>query len=280
MKRSFIVMLTVCLALILVASLASAQQRAQGTNSSGEPVLTGNAPQNADINPKYNTVKQKLMKGQPVFCNTLTSPDTAAARKACEGVDFIWIEMQHSPLTYWQASELVRVIASAGCIPFIRVPDATESDIQKACDIGALGIIVPVVDTVEKAKDAVKFSHFPPIGRRSTGSMNAPGIWGRDYRDVANNEMMVVVFCETVESAMNIHEIAAVPGVDVVFVGASDLGYFSNSTQGSQIFENLTALAVKGITDAGKVVAGPSNWYGRADRKEFMFFQGRRPSGN
>ncbi len=84
--------------------------------------------------------------------------------------------MQHSPLTYGDvARNGHRACRGSSAVPFIRVPDATESDIQKATDIGALGIIVPTVDTVEKAEAAVKWSKYPPQGRRSQA-------WGNTER--------------------------------------------------------------------------------------------------
>ena len=67
-------------------------------------------------------------------------------------------------------------------MPFIRVPDATEGDIQKATDIGALGIIIPMVDTVEKVQNAIKFAKYPPAGRRSQGGGQYGALWGGDYR--------------------------------------------------------------------------------------------------
>ncbi|HTR34724.1 MAG TPA: aldolase/citrate lyase family protein [Bryobacteraceae bacterium] len=66
------------------------------------------------------------------------------------GYDFTWIEMQHSPLTFEDVAHMIWACRGASAMPVIRVPDATESDIQKATDIGALGIIVPTVDTARK----------------------------------------------------------------------------------------------------------------------------------
>src|SRR6476659_10905404 len=98
-------------------------------------------------------------------CNTVVNPDLEAAKKACEGQDFIWIEMQHSTLTWRETQQLIKVVAEAGCIPFVRVPSANVGDILKACDAGALGIVVPMVESVAEARNAVLFSKFP-IGHR------------------------------------------------------------------------------------------------------------------
>ncbi|MEO7600138.1 MAG: hypothetical protein ABIV50_14475, partial [Opitutus sp.] len=87
----------------------------------------------------FNTVTTKLKAGKQVFSNTVSEPDLDAAKKACEGQDFIWIEMQHSTLTWRETQQLIKVIAEAGCIPFVRVPSANVGDVQKATDAGALG---------------------------------------------------------------------------------------------------------------------------------------------
>jgi 2-keto-3-deoxy-L-rhamnonate aldolase RhmA len=116
----------------------------------------------------YNTTKQKLLDGKQVVGGTVFSPDPAMyCAMANAGFDFLWIEMQHSPMTYQEVARMIFACRGSAGMPFIRVPDATESDIQKATDIGAIGVIVPTVDTVEKAEAAVKWTKYPPFGRRS-----------------------------------------------------------------------------------------------------------------
>ena len=89
----------------------------------------------------YNTVKQKLAEGKQVVGGTVLLPDPDLyCAMANSGFDFTWIEMQHSPLTYQDVARMILACKGATAIPFIRVPDATEGDIQKATDIGALGI--------------------------------------------------------------------------------------------------------------------------------------------
>jgi hypothetical protein len=135
----------------------------------------------------YNTAKQKLKDGKPLVGATVFSLDpNIYCAMANAGYDYLWIEMQHSPLTYEDVAKMIWACRGATAMPFIRVPDATESDIQKATDIGALGIIVPTVDTVEKAQAAVKWSKYPPEGRRSQGNGQYGALWGSDYRQTAN----------------------------------------------------------------------------------------------
>ena len=137
----------------------------------------------------YNTAKQKMMAGKQIVGGTVQSSDPSIyCAMANAGWDFLWIEMQHSPLTYSEVARMIWACKDAPAIPFIRVPDATEGDIQKATDIGALGIVVPMVDTVEEAELAVKYAKFPPLGRRSRGSGQYGAIWGADYRETLQRQ--------------------------------------------------------------------------------------------
>ncbi len=146
----------------------------------------------------YNTAKVRLMEGKPIVGATVFSPDpNMYCAVANSGYDFTWIEMQHSPLTFEDVAHMIWACRGASAMPFVRVPDATESDIQKATDIGALGIIVPAVDTVENAEAAVKWAKYPPMGRRSMGNGQYGPLYGRDYRQTANDNIVVVIMIET-----------------------------------------------------------------------------------
>jgi 4-hydroxy-2-oxoheptanedioate aldolase len=221
----------------------------------------------------YNTVKQKLAEGKPVVGGTvlLRDPDLYCAM-ANAGFDFTWIEMQHSPLTYQDVARMIMACKGAGAIPFIRVPDATEGDIQKAVDIGALGIILPMVDTVEKAAVAVKFAKYPPTGRRSQGNGQYGALWGGDYRETANDNVMIVAMIENPAGVDIVDRIAAVPGVDVIFVASTDLSSFSRFRQNDPQYEALVTKVVQSTTKAGLKLGGPLAW--KSTRKGYAFFQG------
>src|SRR5438128_681628 len=186
----------------------------------------------------FNTVITKLKAGQQIFSNTLIQPDLEAAKKACEGQDFIWIEMQHSTITWRETQQLIKVVADAGCIPFVRVPSANVGDILKACDAGALGIVVPMVESVEEARNAVLYSKYPigdrdypnikPWGRRSSaGSLQARSLWGDGYAANANNNILVMIQIESPAGVGNIDNILNdVEGIDIVMVASNDFGLF------------------------------------------------------
>ncbi len=188
----------------------------------------------------YNTAKAKLAAGQPITGATVFSPDpNMYCAVANSGYDFTWIEMQHSPLTFEDVARMIWACRGASARPFVRVPDATESDIQKATDIGALGIIVPTVDTVEKAEAAVKWARYPPQGRRSMGNGQYGALYGANYRQTANDNMLVVIMIEMPIGVENAEKIASVPGVDVIFAASVDLGNFSGHKQGDPEYDDL-----------------------------------------
>src|SRR5262245_55735630 len=220
----------------------------------------------------FNTAKQKLREGKSVVGATVFSPDpNIYCAMANAGYDYLWIEMQHSPLTYGDVARMIWACRGASAMPFIRVPDATEGDIQKATDIGALGIIVPTVDTVEKAQNAVKWSKYPPLGRRSQGGGQYGALWGSDYRQTINDNMMVVIMIETPLGVANAKEIAAVPGIDVIFAASTDLGNFSGTKQGDPKYEAMVTTIHDVVLNAGLKLGGPQAWKGT--RHGFTFFQ-------
>jgi 2-keto-3-deoxy-L-rhamnonate aldolase RhmA len=220
----------------------------------------------------YNTAKLKMMSGKQLVGGTVSSPDpNIYCAMANSGFDFTWIEMQHSPLTYEDVAKMIFACRGSSAMPFIRVPDATESDIQKATDIGAMGIIVPTVDTVEKAQAAVKWTKYPPAGRRSMGAGQYRQLWGNDYRQTANENIMVIIMIETPLGVENAAKIADVPGVDVIFAASTDLGNFSGYKQGDPQYEALVTRIHDVTLRAGLKLGGPLAWKNRAG---FTFFQG------
>ena len=221
----------------------------------------------------FNTVKAKLAAGERVVGGTVSTadPDIYCAM-ANSGFDFMWIEMQHSPLTYTDVARMIWACRGAPAIPFIRVPNATEGDIQKATDIGALGIIVPMVDDADKIRNAVTFAKFPPMGKRSQGGGQYRALWGNDYRRTANDNIMIIAMIESPAGVANAAEIAGVPGVDVVFAASSDLGSFSGKRQGDPEYEALVTAIEAGTLGADRLLGGPLAWM--STRAPYRFFQG------
>ncbi|MGH9660281.1 MAG: HpcH/HpaI aldolase family protein [Bryobacteraceae bacterium] len=218
-------------------------------------------------------MKAKLAAGKQVVGGTVSSPDPDVyCAVANSGFDYTWIEMQHSPLTYQDVARMIWACRGAAAIPFIRVPDATEGDIQKATDIGALGIILPMVDTIDKVKNAIKFAMYPPLGVRSQGGGQYGALWGSDYRQLANDNIMIIAMIENPKGVAIAEQIAAIPGVDVVFAASTDLASFSGLKQGDPKYEALVTRIKDNTLAAGKKLGGPMAW--KATREGYTFFQG------
>lgn len=220
----------------------------------------------------FNTVKTKLAEGRQVVGGTVSSADVDIyCTMASAGFDFLWIEMQHSALTFAQVATMIRACPGPA-IPFIRVPDASEGDIQKAVDIGALGVIVPMVDTVEKIEKAITFTMYPPLGKRSLGGGQYGALWGRDYRQQANDNIMIVAMIENPQGVEIADQIARLEHVDVVFAASTDLSSFSGLAQGDPAYEALVTRIKDATLAAGKHLAGPLAW--KDTREGYTFFQG------
>lgn len=221
----------------------------------------------------YNTVKQKLKDGKQVVGGTvlLSDPEVYCAM-ANAGFDFTWIEMQHSPMTYQDVARMIAACKGAPAIPFIRIPDANEGDIQKAMDIGALGLMIPMVDSVEKARNTVTFAKYPPLGRRSQGSGQYGSLWGRTYRQTINDNLLIIAMIENPAGVAIADQIAAVPGIDGLFVASTDLSSFTGLRQGDAKYEALVSRVFDIAQKRGLILGGPSAW--KDTRKGFNFFQG------
>ncbi len=269
---------------LVVATLAVSWSPASAQPVAAPKAAPKGEPVPAPGTQTFNTVLTKLKAGKQIFCNTIVEPDLEAAKKACEGQDYIWIEMQHSTLTWRETQNLIEVIAAAGCIPFVRVPSANVGDIQKATDAGALGIIVPMVSTVEEARNAVMFAKFPvgnrespntkPWGHRSSGNNRAASIWGRGYATNANNNIMIMIQIENPAGVGMIDTILdEVEGIDIVMVASNDFGIQAGDRDGSASYNAREKLVRDSVLAHGKVLSGPSSWQ---NRPGYTLFQGRK----
>jgi 2-keto-3-deoxy-L-rhamnonate aldolase RhmA len=183
-----------------------------------------------------NPVRALLRQGKPVVGATITttSPDVAA-QAASLGFDFLWIEMEHSPITLETARNMILATRGLRGIPFIRVPVNELWMAKRALDAGALGVIFPFTSTPELARQAVASCKYPPVGRRGAGPGLATARWPapEGYYDFSDRNAMVIIIIEEARAVEQIEEIAAVPGIDVMFIGTNDLS-FSLGARGNQ----------------------------------------------
>ena len=226
----------------------------------------------------YNTAKQKLLEGKQVFSFTQSKMDPAAYCEAAKHYDYTWFEMQHSTLEYADIEKMIATCPHAPAIPMIRLPDAQEWHIQYATDIGCLGVIVPTVDDVNRAREAAQWARYPPYGRRSSGGGQYNAIWGINginYRKTIDENMLVVLMLETPTAVANAFDIASVPGVDVVIVGNADLSSFSGFAQNSPEYLQLITRIHDDVKRAGKIFGQANASYAKGHplSDDSFFFQ-------
>src|SRR5436305_11555854 len=171
--------------------------------------------------------KKQLREGKPkmgLFLNA-HSP-TVAEQLAHSGYDWLLVDTQHGPMGYERLSAMLSGISSGGAKSLVRVGGYDDRPgIQQALDMGADGVLVPYINTAEEARQAVSCTKYPTTGTRSVyfpqRSMNKAGLLG--YAGNYNNNGIVALQVETASCIENIAEIAAVPGVDILFLGQNDL---------------------------------------------------------
>lgn len=172
-----------------------------------------------------NSAKDRLKAGEAVIGAT-ASVGSEVAFLADSGYDFLLFDTQHSPVEIKQLQPQLQAMRGKSAVPIVRVGENRADQICYALDLGAKGIIVPMVNTPEEAANMVQWCKYPFDGVRSSAGMR--GEWGefssyREYMDAVNEQVLVIPMIETIEAIDNLDEILAVPGIDVLLIGPSDL---------------------------------------------------------
>ncbi len=223
----------------------------------------------------WNPAKRKLQAGGPLIGGTIraTDPRTYCAM-ANAGYDFTWVEKQHEATDWEQVARMWRTCPDAAAAPGVRVAFADEREIQHATDSGALVVVVPTIDSVEEAQEAIDWTYFPPLGRRSSGGGQGPSeMWNEapgGYRETWNDNVVLILMIETLEGVEAAREIAKLEGVDALFAASGDLGNFSGYEEGDPEYEALISEVLAAAEEAGIAACGPLRW---AERPGFPCFQ-------
>ncbi len=193
-----------------------------------------------------NLWKEKILRGEKTMGLFLNAGDASTAELAAmSNMDYAIIDTEHGPFDVESAADMIRSFELHDNTALVRVKDSHRNSILKMLDIGAKGLIIPQVHSVEQVKEIVSFGKYYPIGDRGfafgrgAGYGNAAhaklGMTG--YMEVCNNECLLIPQCETVGSLEHIEEIAKTDGVDGIFIGPFDLsialgipGQFENPT--------------------------------------------------
>lgn len=175
-----------------------------------------------------NVLKYKLEKGEIVFGPFMKFTDPAAVEIAgLAGFDFVIIDMEHGPITYERAQDLIRAAELRNITPVIRVPENKEIFIQRALDIGAHAVQVPQISNAEDAEKVAHASKFYPDGARGACRYVKAARYSAtpitEYFSQANNDTVTIIHIEGLEGISNLEKIVKVKGIDIIFLGPYDL---------------------------------------------------------
>ncbi len=202
-----------------------------------------------------------------------------AAQAAALGFDFLWVEMEHAPISLETLRNIVLATRGLPAVPFARPPVNELWAAKRVLDAGVLGVIFPFTRTPELAHQAAAACRYPPVGLRGSGADLAAFRWPQpgSYYDFADRNVLVVAVVEDTSALGHIEAIAATQGVDVLFIGTSDLS-FSLGLRGAQDDPKLDAavarIAAAGLKH-GKIMGRPARSVEEVRRFEqagFRFF--------
>lgn len=172
-----------------------------------------------------NPFKTDLKNRKLLVGPLLTIPSTEIAEMMAHvGFDWVWLEMEHSPISLAQAQQMIQAIAGR-CACLVRAPWNDTVWIKRILDLGCDGVIIPQIKSAAEAADAVRACRYPPEGVRSVGIARAQryGMGLQTYVDQANHSLTVVVQIEHADAVNCIDEILGVDGIDAILIGPYDL---------------------------------------------------------
>ena len=195
--------------------------------------------------------------GRPLLGLSVMYPSPGAVERIGPDWDWMWLDGQHGEMGYEQVLALVRACDLIGRPAVVRVPGHDFGAIGKTLDMGAAAVITPVVDTVEQAQAVVNAAKFPPLGKRSYGGRRPIDFQGRNYSDTANRDTLLIAQIESPQAVDNSDAIAAVEGVDALFLGPDDLmlrrGYSMTSPRSKETLGKDMEVVIRACQKHGKV---------------------------
>lgn len=169
-------------------------------------------------------IKERWRNGEVTLGAWLMVPSPLSAEIISRsGFDWVLVDMQHGCMDFETAVDMIRAIDLSGAVPMVRVPWNEPGIIGRMLDAGAMAIVAPMIDSAEDARRLVQACRYPPAGRRSLGPVRVGARDGMGYVATANERVCVIPMIETAAALEAVEEIAAVEGVDALFVGPFDL---------------------------------------------------------
>jgi 4-hydroxy-2-oxoheptanedioate aldolase len=174
-----------------------------------------------------NKLKTAWAAGNATVNGWLAIPNAFSAEMYSRaGWDSCTVDMQHGVQDYLSCIACFQGMNGSGAVPMVRVPWNEPGIIGKVLDGGAYGVICPMINTPQEAKNLVQYAKYPPKGTRSNGPIRA-GMYGSagSYQQTANDEIVLLPMMETRTAVENMESILDVEGIDGVYIGPSDLGF-------------------------------------------------------
>jgi len=203
---------------------------------------------------RRNCIERKLLVGTFAAIPHPVAIEVTAA----SGVDFLCVDWEHSQISRERIEDLIRAADVHRVPAMVRVPGHAAEDIAAVLDAGAAGVLVPRVSTAEQARAAVKATRYPPLGVRGVGPGRAAAYGYRipDYLAKANAELVLAIQVETAEGLANIADIAAVEGIDLIFIGPGDLSVSIDAMgpAGKDKLDVAIRTITKTVLSAGRAV--------------------------
>jgi len=173
---------------------------------------------------RVNTAAAKVKRGE-VALGTMCSTASPLMAEALghTGYDFVIVDLQHGENNLGNLQAMLQAVSATPAMPFVRVPANVPLYIQRALDLGAYGIVVPLVNTADEAAAAVASVRYAPQGGRSWGPLRGAMYGGADYFAESPNQLVTLAMIETAAGLRNAREILSVEGIDGCFIGPNDL---------------------------------------------------------
>ncbi|MGN6516459.1 MAG: HpcH/HpaI aldolase family protein [Rhizomicrobium sp.] len=163
---------------------------------------------------------------------------------AHQGWDSVTIDLQHAPADFKDALAMLTAVSTTDCVPLVRVPWNAPDQVMRVLDAGAYGVICPMIDTPEQAAAFVSAARYVPMGSRSAGPNRARLYGGEDYIARANETILTMAQIETKQAVENVDAIARTPGLDMLFIGPSDLGLSLGTAGNANPTDRITLEAI------------------------------------
>jgi len=210
------------------------------------------------LNVRANPTKAKLRSGQ-VAVGTLCTTSSALMAEALgyAGFDFLIVDLQHGESNLGDLQKMLQAVSASPATPLVRIPANMPVYVQRALDIGAYGVVAPLVDMPDEARALVQSVHYGPRGMRSWGPVRGVLYGGSDYFAQSAGELLTIAMLETASGLEHAREILELPGIDGCFIGPNDLsialGFAPELQELPEPVERAIAKVLSAAQVAGKV---------------------------